>query len=303
MIDKRLDEVRLKRIAAGYERLVERFVAWAENEEPIRAAAVIGSRARTDHPADEFADLDIVVFTTSPERYADRDEWAKGIGNVVLSARDQTPEGGEQERRMLYEDGLGVDFALMPLAWLTGPADPSRMAIVRAVVGRGIRVILDKDNLIAGLPQSSAPPASFEPPGREEFLDVVNGFWYHAIWAAKHLRRGELWWAKSCVDGRLKASLLKMLEWHARESPGAGHDTWFRGRFLEEWADPRALRELVGAFAYYDKNDVWRALFETMKLFRWVARETAGRLRHDYSVAGEREATRLIEELYRLRGG
>lgn len=58
-----------------YEQLVERFVRWAETLSDIRAAVIIGSRARVDHPADEWADLDIMVITTDPERYVSTRDW------------------------------------------------------------------------------------------------------------------------------------------------------------------------------------------------------------------------------------
>jgi aminoglycoside 6-adenylyltransferase len=56
-------------IDRSYERLVERFVKWAETCSDIRTAVIVGSRARVDHPADEWADLDIMVITADPERY------------------------------------------------------------------------------------------------------------------------------------------------------------------------------------------------------------------------------------------
>ena len=50
------------------EQLEQRFAAWAQTQPDIRAAFVVGSRARTDHPADQWSDLDIMVVTTRPER-------------------------------------------------------------------------------------------------------------------------------------------------------------------------------------------------------------------------------------------
>ena len=35
------------------EQIEQRFAAWAQTQPDIRAAMVVGSRARTDHPADE----------------------------------------------------------------------------------------------------------------------------------------------------------------------------------------------------------------------------------------------------------
>jgi aminoglycoside 6-adenylyltransferase len=78
--------------------------------------------------------------------------------------------------------------------------------------------------------------------------------------------------------------LLQMIEWHARATRGWDYDTWFRGRFLEKWADPRAVEGLRNAFAHYDTEDIGRALIEEVKLFRWIAEETAGKLNYRFQV-------------------
>ncbi len=71
-----------------------------------------------------------------------------------------------------------------------------------------------------------------------------------------------------------------------------------RGRFLEEWADPRAVAELPRAFAHYDSDDVWRALLVTMDLFRWASLETAERLHFTYPTAGTEHAAELVLQIY-----
>ena len=44
-----------------YENLEKNFVSWAQAKEDIRAAFMVGSRARSDHPADEWSDMDIIL--------------------------------------------------------------------------------------------------------------------------------------------------------------------------------------------------------------------------------------------------
>jgi len=48
-----------------FEQLLGKFVKFAEVQSDIRAAVVIGSRARVNCPADEWSDLDILVATTT----------------------------------------------------------------------------------------------------------------------------------------------------------------------------------------------------------------------------------------------
>ncbi len=92
----------------------------------------------------------------------------------------------------------------------------------------------------------------------------------------------------------MKRLLLQMMEWHAHATRSWDYDTWFQGRFLEEWADPRALAGLRDAFAHYDADDIRRALFATMDLFRWLAMETAERLGYPYPTVGDARATELV---------
>ncbi|NBD35360.1 MAG: aminoglycoside adenylyltransferase, partial [Chloroflexi bacterium] len=141
-------------------------------------------------------------------------------------------------------------------------------------------------------------PPAYEPPEEAEFLNVVNDFWYHTVWTGKHVRRGELWWGKSCCDGYLKHLLHQMLTWHTHATQPDEVDTWMRGRFLEEWADARAVAALPEIFAHYDEEDVWRALLSTMELFHWLAVETATALGYSYPHAGEAHARDLVQEMF-----
>ncbi len=121
------------------------------------------------------------------------------------------------------------------------------------------------------------PPTPAPLPDAAALEELASDFWYHALWTAKKLRRGEVFTAIDCLDGYLKARLVTLLEWHARSvDPNA--DTWHNGRFLERWADPGALAALERAFAHYDVRDVARALWETIDLFQGLEEETARRL-------------------------
>jgi aminoglycoside 6-adenylyltransferase len=155
---------------------------------------------------------------------------------------------------------------------------------------RGVRLLVDKDGvggrLLAALPAGGEVAVG---PSAERFRAAVDEFWFLAVWTAKHLRRGELWAAKTVgVDGGMKALLVRMIAWHA------GAVVSEEGRHLEEWADPAVVAQLGGVFAHYDENDLWRASFATMDLFRRLARETAERLGVPYDEAADRAVTEWV---------
>jgi len=298
---------------------MERFVTWAEAQPDIGTAFVIGSRARTTRPADEWSDLDLVVTVDKPERYLFETDWLGEIGNPWVTFVEGT--GDERERRVLFEGGLDVDFALLerkkirllarllrirerfPALFRLLPRRAAQQvtqgrAAFSDVARRGTRVLLDKDGIVEHLLRVTAEGPSSQPPAQDEFHDLIHDFWYHTVWTAKKLRRGELWTAHGCLDSYLRWRLLRMIEWHARATNGWEYDTWHGGRFLEQWADGRVVRDLQGAFAHYDEKDLWRGLFAMMGLFRWVAVETADRRKYPYPASADEHATELVQSLF-----
>jgi aminoglycoside 6-adenylyltransferase len=168
---------------------------------------------------------------------------------------------------------------------------------VSDIVRRGMRVLIDKDGLATRLHRIPTALIPRLPPAEAVFHETVNRFWHWPIWAGKHLCRGELWRVKALSEPRRNQVLLTMLEWHACVRNGWSYDTWDRGRFLEEWADPRAVRALRDLFGRYDRDDLWRSLRASMELFRWLGVETAVGLGYRYPRETDEEVTRWVERL------
>ena len=284
-------------LALTYDIIIKEFYKWAKNETDIRSVVITGSRARTDHPADKWSDLDFMVFADNSENYVQPGSWVEDLGKVVLTFVEATPDERFQERRVMYEGGLDVDFVFIPLEVISRMLEGTLAQEFYEVISRGAKILFDKDGMVEQLIKRGIRQPSFKPPPKDEFLNVINDFLFHSVWTAKHLRRGEIWWAKSCCDGYLKTLLRRMLEWHAKAKKGKRYDTWLRGRFLEELADPRAVKELNEAFAHYNEADIWRALINTMELFRWVAKETAQGFGYAYPSDADKYTTALVLQM------
>lgn len=288
----------MSKINAAYDRLISNFVQWAQSEDNIRLAIMIGSRARIDHPADDWSDLDVLLFARNPEPYWQPTEWLLEIGTPWLTFIETTPDGRGFERRVLFEGGLDVDIVPSRVSDLKAMLDHGIPPDIVDMLRRGVRFLVDKEGFQLQLQSARLELPFYQPPSEGEFLNLVNDFWYHTVWTGKHLRRGELWWAKSCCDGYLKNLLRQVMEWHTRSLVGMDVDTWLRGRFLEEWVDPRALKSLPAVFAHYDEEDVWRALMATMDLFHWLAIEISERLGYSYPTSGEGDAVAMVNNLF-----
>jgi aminoglycoside 6-adenylyltransferase len=283
------------RTAVGAEPLVviERgIVGWAMREDDVRAVTVVGSRARADPPADDWSDLDLMIYARTPARLLSDTDWLATIWPVWVSVPFLTA-GDEPELLVLFAGGHDVDLVINPVASLV---DMAERGVLPPGHRRGARVLVDKDDLVSHTLPSSFGPPNGPLPSAAEYSAQVAGFWYGAHYVAKQIRRGDLWVVK-IRDAELKGAVLRMTEWHARAA-NPSVDTWHMGRFLERWADPRVVAALSGAFGRFDVADSWAALLATMDLFTWIARETAERL----GFAVRFELSGVVTELvHRLR--
>lgn len=272
-----------------YDELIESIRRWAVNASDVHAVVIIGSRARAARPADEFSDLDLLVVATDTDRFYQTTDWLQAIGTPWLWFDEQTP-AGMMERRVLFDQALDVDFVFMPLSDLQNSTNDLALSTLQ----RGYRVLVDKVGISHDLKPVHAAGTKAVKPTESEYVNDVNDFWFHTVWLTKKLLRGEVWMAKSCLDGYLKRILLRMAEHHAHIKNGWDYDTWFDGRFFDSWADPTVLKSIRYAYAHYDEDDIIRALRATMELFRTVASETAAGMGWAYPEQTDREATRWV---------
>jgi len=238
--------------------------AWGREQGDVHGVVLLGSQARADVPADELSDVDVVLFVDEPERYLRDHTWLAPFGEPLLSHIEATAVGGFEERRVLFRDGLEVDFAIVPAAAL---ADLPPAAA--EVFARGFRVLYD-DGIKVEPPEIPlrAPLA----PTQAQLDELANEFWYHLLWGAKKLRRGEVLLAKQVCDCTLKRRIVELARWRAQET-----DTWHDLRFFEHWAGKDVVEALGPTFASYDAAEVARALRATGELFGRLEAEVASR--------------------------
>ncbi len=297
---------------------LERFIEWARDRDDVKAALLVGSRARSVQPADEWSDVDIMLITTRPKRYLRTSEWLAALAPVCLTYVIERAVGDRHVRHVVFEGPVMVDFAVVSNLETRWGALVLRMvtwapATVH-LIPHGFRsqitswfdtlrkgrplVLVDKGHAASRLLDVRLPEVAPTALGAHEFSEAVNAFWSLAMWVAKLALRGELWSANWFAAHQLQGELLRMIEWHAKAEHGGDYDTWFAGRFIRTWAAPDVAARLTQVFARYDQDDVWRALFAAMDLYGRLARETAGRRSLDYPASSER---RVIDWINRWR--
>ena len=279
----------------AYSQLERQLIAWARTQPAIRAVIVVGSRARSVHPADEWSDLDLVIFASDAAIYLRDAVWLSTFGTVVAAVSHSF---GQRDREwiVLYANGTKLDAAFLSIDLAATPTLQAMLAAFPypTVLQRGVRVLVDGTGTASELhlPQVDTPRL----PDQAEFTAALNQMWFDAIRTAKFIHRSDLWRAKQVCDGDLKQHLLTLLEWQA-VAQSDQHDSWYDGRFMAEWADRTALAALPTTFAAFDNADLARALFATLELFRQIARQVAQRLKLVYPYEADQTVDDLIHAM------
>jgi aminoglycoside 6-adenylyltransferase len=248
----------------GVRGFLDEVAAWARAREHVRAVLLVGSQARVDTPADALSDVDLALFVDDPERYLRDAAWLRSFGEPLLTFLEPTAVGGFEERRVLFQDGLEVDFSILPAVIASAPTPEAE-----AVLARGFSILYDGVGLAAPEP---AGPTAAPPPTQKRLDHVSNDFWYHLLWGTKKLRRGELLLAKQVCDCYLTERIVELVRWRADDQ-----DTWHGYRFFESWAGEQTAQALGPTFAQYDAGDIGRALRAKGELFEELERDVAQR--------------------------
>ena len=200
--------------------------------------------------------------------------------------------GGGKEYRVIYDEDKDVDMIVLTQELFEKALEEG---VMEWVMNRGYSILYDSMNYAPKISQFVKQGISNPEISEEEFVNMTNDFFFHNIWSAKKLRRGELWAAKMCVDAYLKNELLRMMELYCHVLEGK--DVWHDGRFIDRWADEWMREKLAKCFARYENSDVKLALISTHELFVELARTFAENQEYIYPEKAEETAKAYLERI------
>lgn len=245
---------------------------------------VVGSRARLDHPADVWSDLDTIAFVDDSGIYSQPGSWRDGLESALgvpvwLAAFSNTARN-DPEWEFVLQDGAKIDIVFLhspaPNGHKTSLSEMVEHSPYRYVYERGVRTLIDKSPGGQAFHPPAPPPRPL--PDQSGYDQTVANFLLDLIRAAKLARRGELWRAARAINVGMQGSLLTLIEWHAGPRRETGGAAWYYGRFLEEWADPRILAVLPAAHTANTLPGIRRSVIASLDLLAWLGPETAHRL-------------------------
>jgi predicted nucleotidyltransferase len=116
---------------------LQSVVEWAKNEPDLMALALVGSHARGE--ASPESDVDLILLLSNPKEYLNDRDWISEFGEPRHIVHEDW--GKVTSLRVLYTEGLEVEYGLSNLAWGSDPSDEGDAQ----VIGNGLIVLYEKD--------------------------------------------------------------------------------------------------------------------------------------------------------------
>lgn len=273
----------------SYEMLEARLAAWATGQPAIRAILSIGSRARGT--PDQWSDLDLLIFANEPQPYIDDPAWLSEFGDIWLAYREDT-SAGDPEWYALYAGGFKLDAVLMTVEEPLQSLDEILQAYTHwHAIQRGVDVLFDRLGTRRKI--SPMPFTPENPPSLDEFTNTVNGALLASATVAKFVARGDYWRAQHWFAADLRPHLLTLMRWQA-----LGKDTWYGGRFMEQWADPGILAALPQVFPVFERASLQQSLLAILDIFLLLGTKTAAQFDYQYPAATHEKVRKLIQNTF-----
>ena len=287
-------------IGDGSADVIERLIRWAERQPLVRTLILESSRARDEAPIDALSDFDVALVVSDVRPFVESDAWLSDFDTPLVRFHDSglTLEIPTYNRLVLYADHTKIDYLVWPVELLRRIVADSRLP---DVLDWGYRVLLDKDGLADRLPLPTRTAYIPARPARDEYLALVEEFWWEATYVAKNLWRDELVQAKYNLDYVMKLDLLRrLLEWRIELDHDWSHKPGVAGGGLKKLLPADLWSALERTYAGVGIEENWEALFATNSLFRSVARAVGAALGYEYPDALDGGVTAYLEAVRNL---
>ena len=258
--------------------MYETILDIARKDDRVKAVYMNGSRTNPNASRDIFQDYDIVYVVDETASFIEDKKWIQKFGDIMyMQYPDESPDYLNDKNNhygwlMQFCDGNRVDLTVQTLSYAREHIADDKLC----------RVLLDKDNVLPAIGESTDRERYVKRPTEEQFLSCCNEFWWCSNNIAKGLWREEITYAQDITNFVVRKQLEKMLSWKigVKEDFGVsiGKSAKYMNRYLEKETYQRYLKTYFAA----DVEEAWKAVSVMCKLFDQTAKEVAAALNYRY---------------------
>ncbi len=263
--------------------MMDMITGTARKDGRIRGVYMSGSRTNPNAPRDIFQDYDIAYVVRETESFRKDRNWIDIFGGRMYMQYpdDRMGEGADPGNcygyLMQLEDGNRLDLRLVTLEYAKKDILHDKLC----------RILLDKDKLLPGIPESSDEDHWVKKPEEEEYRFCCNEFWWILNSIGKGLWRGEIPYVMDMLNQHSRPELIRMLSWDVGVAAGFACSVGKSGKYFKRHLAKDKYDRLMRTYPKAEAEDIWQSVFEMCGFFEETAKRVGQALGYAYD---EREA-------------
>ncbi len=267
----------------------------AKADERILAVYMNGSRTNPNVPKELFQDYDIVYVVKETKTFIEDKDWIHKFGEILyMQCPDEYPYSNNRESHyawlMQFEDGIRIDLTIQTMPFTQEHIHDDKLC----------RILLDKENLLPEVPQSTDADYHVKKPSKEQFQACANEFWWCSNNIAKGLWRKEMPYVQDMTNFVVRKELEKMLSWKVGIKTDFQVSVRKSAKYLYRWLDADEYQGYLNT--YFDGNveKAWTSVMHMCDLFEQTAEFVGQKLGYVYNIAEGKAARGFLERVRKL---
>lgn len=265
----------------------------AKNDNRIRAVFQTGSRVNPQTKRDPMQDYDIIYCVRDVKDFILDGTFMDSLGPAIIVHKPdslKTLGRNFQETfryNVLFEDGVKIDFTFYPVEKISNLITTETL----------LALLMDKDNLITQLPQSSDVCYRASRPTKNEFEEAAGEFFFKVVELVPYLYRkqevGAFYAYKDVLD-----LLNRMLTWYLTDEKDYKVSMGKNYRDIVKHLDMPLKGPYNDAYPVLNIDRMWKSVFAAMAIYRKVGLSLAERLGYNYPKIKDAKVGSYVREIW-----
>lgn len=272
------------------------IIRTAKEDERICAVYMNGSRTNPNAPKDIFMDYDIVYVVHETESFMEDKKWIDRFGERMFMQypEDNTEEASDKHNfygwLIQFADGNRLDLHVETVAH----------ARENIVLDSLCIVLLDKENILPVVPESTDKMYWVKKPSKIQYLSCCNEFWWCLDNVAKGLWRKEVPYVQDMLNFYVRKELERILSWKVGVKTEFSVSIGKSGKYMYRWLSETEWKDYLATYSSADIEECWNAVMKMCDLFQDTAIYVGESLGYEYNQIEGRNARSYLEHVRSL---
>lgn len=270
---------------------------------------------------DEFSDLDLFVFTTSPDKILSINDigWLSCFGKPMSVLIIENPFQNTRVTRIIFDNLFSIDyipvkyskFSLIKKYLFLKNKGLEKIIPHHSIVNaelkafysyliRGYSILHDKKNMKKIIHKIEEEFSGYDDSSVTEktFNECYNEFWHSAYKILGKIKRNDMYYAIVLLDNIFKRRLIQMIEWETRYFYKSKEDLFYLGKKINQWCNESTYKNLKKTIFCFNEQENIKTLISHIDLFQKASQNVAAV--QDYNLNLELE-TKILETIKKFK--